>query len=272
MKVDLKAAGQRIKDIRRQHNYSMARFSKLVGNSSASTVNNWEKGNNLPKEDRLEKLAILGNTTVDWIRYGNFDGYVTRLLTQNKLNISLKDEQTQRLLETLKKKKITYLQDLEILTTANELFPNLFETTYQMKLPQKNSLVISEDLVTYRIEQDNHYRTDFLPKIDALFHESKRKKINDVLLFQLFDLLERTGNEQHLSYLIQIISIISEIVTNDIRYDDSNQSKIVDYSALINKLENHKKMSKNDSEKKFSQKKRTLLELLDALYKDHNDY
>ncbi|GGC79899.1 helix-turn-helix domain-containing protein [Enterococcus wangshanyuanii] len=271
MKIDLKAAGQRIKDIRCQHNYSMARFSKLVGNSSASTVNNWEKGNNLPKEERLEKLAILGNTTVNWIRYGSFEEYVVRLLSQNRLNGSLQKEQLQQLMQTLKKQKISYLQDLEILTIAHELFPNLFETTYQISRSQKNNLVISEDSMIYRIEQDDQYRTDFLPKIDALFHRSSQKQINDILLFQLFDLLERTEENQLLPSLTQIFSIIADIVTNDISYDNLHKEKIVNYSALSDKQTNQKKLSDKTIQKRFAQEKETLLALLDAFYIDHNE-
>lgn len=270
MKIDLKAAGQRIKDIRCQHNYSMARFSKLVGNSSASTVNNWEKGNNLPKEERLEKLAILGNTTVNWIRYGSFEEYVIRLLSQNKLKASLQKDQLQLLMQTLTKQKISYLQDLEILTTAHELFPELFETTYQIKLSQKNSLVISEDPMVYRIEQDHQYRTDFLPKIDALFHKSSQKQINDILIFQLFDLLERAEKNQLLPSLTQIFSIISDVVTNDIAYDDPHEAKIVDYSACTDKKTRQKKLPDKTIQKRFTQEKDTLLALLDAFYIDHN--
>ncbi|OJG98972.1 hypothetical protein RV18_GL002834 [Enterococcus termitis] len=269
LKIDLKAAGQRIKDIRCQHNYSMARFSKLVGNSSASTVNNWEKGNNLPKQERLEKLAILGNTTVEWIRYGTFDDYVARLLNQNNLKSALDENQFQQLINVLKKQKITYLQDLEILTIANDLFPNSFETTYQISLSPKSTLVISEDSVTYGIEQDEQYRQRFLPKIDSLFYNSDQKEINKMILFQLFDLLKRSETSVHFSLLSKIFSIISEIVTNDIAYK-IHESKIVDYSKDLDTHEHEKKLSNNAIQSKYIDAQQELTELLDTFFLANN--
>lgn len=110
LKIDLKATGNRIKEIRKQHNYSMAAFANLVGNSSASTVNNWEKGNNLPKQARLEKIAILGNTTADWLRYGDFNDYIKQLLAKASLKKELTEEQLEQLMADLKNKKSRILK------------------------------------------------------------------------------------------------------------------------------------------------------------------
>lgn len=167
MSVNLIAAGSRIKHIRKKHNYSMASFAKLVGNSSPSTVNNWEKGNNLPKKDRLEKIAILGNTSVDWIKYGDFKEYILQLLYAASPTLTISDDQLEVLLGRLQKRSITYEDDLQILTQAKELFPELFSHIYENPLPEPHAL-IAEGETQYTIEKDHNYRNELLPLIEVL--------------------------------------------------------------------------------------------------------
>ncbi|WP_348922716.1 helix-turn-helix domain-containing protein [Enterococcus rotai] len=273
MEINLKAVGLRIKQIRKQHNYSMARFANLVGNSSASTVNNWEKGNNLPKQDRLEKIAILGSTTADWIRYGDFENYVTQLLNEANLPHELSIEQLQQLILTLKKQKITYTQDLKILTTASNLFPVYFEKNYPFDLSKPHALLISEDSTTYSIEQNDRYRTGFLPMIEALLHDSDQKELNASVLFLVFDLLKRTESNNHFLSILPLFKMISDIVTNDITYRNKPIGKIVNYDDLTKKhtANKGKPLSGKIVLKKYSQTKKDLIDVLDAFYSEYNN-
>lgn len=271
MEIDLKAAGKRIKEIRGQHKYSMALFSNLVGNSSASTVNNWEKGNNLPKQERLKKIAILGNTTVDWIRYGDFEEYVKQLLSEANLKEELKEDQLNNLVQTLKNQKITYSQDLKILTTANELYPDLFETSYQSELSEKHASLISEDLTTYRIEQNDIYRTVFLPKMEDLLSISDEKEINASVLFIVFDLLKRTESSKNFLSVPQIFTMVSEILTNDIIYKNMPLSKAIDYTNFADETRKGTILSDKLVTKKYAQTKNELTYLLDTFYEEYND-
>ena len=273
MEINLKAVGLRIKQIRKQHNYSMARFANLVGNSSASTVNNWEKGNNLPKQDRLEKIAILGSTTADWIRYGDFENYVTQLLNEANLPHELSIEQLQQLILTLKKQKITYTQDLKILTTASNLFPVYFEKNYPFDLSKPHALLISEDSTTYSIEQNDRYRTGFLPMIEALLHDSDQKELNASVLFLVFDLLKRTESNNHFLSILPLFKMISDIVTNDITYRNKPIGKIVNYDDLTKKhtASKGKPLSGKIVLKKYSQTKKDLIDVLDAFYSEYNN-
>ena len=65
MKVDQQRVAKKIRKIRTDLGYSMAQFGELISNSHKTTVNNWERGINLPKEDKLKKIALLGKTTVE---------------------------------------------------------------------------------------------------------------------------------------------------------------------------------------------------------------
>ncbi|MCB5955600.1 helix-turn-helix domain-containing protein [Enterococcus sp. CWB-B31] len=176
MADNLIEVGNRIRGIRRKHNYSMASFAKLVGNSSASTVNNWEKGNNLPKTDRLEKIAILGNTTVEWIKFGDFKNYVENLLTASTPSLRISEEQLDQLINTLHARHISYGDDLKILTEARTVFPKLFEQVYPYQLSEAHSL-IAESEPEYHIESDSNYRKQLLPLIDKLSKEPQKMKL-----------------------------------------------------------------------------------------------
>lgn len=268
MEIDLIEAGKRVSQIRKKHKYSMARFATLIGNSSASTVNNWEKGNNLPKQERLEKIAILGNTTADWIRYGDFDTYVQQLLASATLTLTAK--QFEHLLKTLKKEKISYRQDLKILTTIHNLFPNIVEQRYQLDVSIPKELLISEDSTEYSIEKDNRYRSDFLPEIEELLQNSNKKTINEVVLFQLFDMLKRSESNAQFPLIIKIIAILSEILTNDIVYPSRSNSKIVNYTELVKKKPKGKPLTEKSVQKKYHDSKTELMHLLDEFYSEYD--
>ncbi|MHC5268208.1 helix-turn-helix domain-containing protein [Enterococcus sp. LJL98] len=128
MEINLSSAGQRIKQIREKHGYTMADLGKLVDANSPSTINNWEKGNNLPNKKRLEKIALLGGTSIEWIKYGEFSDYVSTL-TQNyeKKILNYYGESTlnnyrEALLDELYIEKITYEEDTKILLHAERIY------------------------------------------------------------------------------------------------------------------------------------------------------
>lgn len=65
--------GNRIRDIRLALGDTMEAFGERF-NTSKGTVNNWEKGRNLPNKSNLKKIAELGNTSVkDLIDYSLLD-------------------------------------------------------------------------------------------------------------------------------------------------------------------------------------------------------
>lgn len=60
-----KTIGTRIADIRKSLGLSMEEFGKRMDpKASKGAVSNWENGYNLPNNNRLKKIAELGNTTV----------------------------------------------------------------------------------------------------------------------------------------------------------------------------------------------------------------
>lgn len=68
--INKKQVGRRILAIRKRRNLTLIDFAKKIG-ASKSSVSDWEKGFRLPSEAVLNKIAIMGNTTVDKLLYGN---------------------------------------------------------------------------------------------------------------------------------------------------------------------------------------------------------
>lgn len=79
MDINAKSVGSRINDIRLSLGLSMEQFGKLF-NTSKGTVNNWEKGRNLPNKENLLKISNLGDTTIEYILHGTMDEYIDNLI------------------------------------------------------------------------------------------------------------------------------------------------------------------------------------------------
>ncbi|MHC5230090.1 helix-turn-helix domain-containing protein [Enterococcus sp. LJL99] len=213
MNIDLIASGHRIKSIRKQHSYTMMGFAGLLGISSASTINNWEKGNNLPKPERLEKIALLGNTTVEWIKYGEFKEYVIQLLKTVDQKKSLDENELLALITALDEKQLTYKNDLKILKCAKKMYPNFFKNSYSTHLPQ-NSAMLFEEFLEYTIEQNNYYRTIILPQIQQLLNNSKNKKENEKILVYLFSCLEIVDNKNQAKEFLKLLKKTLNLLKN----------------------------------------------------------
>lgn len=68
--INKKQVGRRIMTIRKRNYLTLIEFAKKIG-ASKSSVSDWEKGFRLPSEGILTKIAIMGNTTVDKLLYGD---------------------------------------------------------------------------------------------------------------------------------------------------------------------------------------------------------
>lgn len=136
MQVDKKRVGERICQIRQQNGYSMEQFGKQIGDAPRGSVNSWEKGVNLPNKERLEMIAVMGNTTVNELLYGSFSDYV-RDLIDTSLGIKISYHFTIPFAAQLQARGFTYGDDVAILRFAKGFFnannivtkrPSLFYT------------------------------------------------------------------------------------------------------------------------------------------------
>ena len=70
--INKKQVGRRILNIRRRNFLTLIEFAQKVG-ASKSSVSDWEQGFRLPPEAALNKIATIGNMSVDKLLYGNND-------------------------------------------------------------------------------------------------------------------------------------------------------------------------------------------------------
>lgn len=70
MKSNNYEVGKRIKNIRLQLGKTTADFGYLVGKASGSLVSRWERGVNLPNNERLKRIAEIGDMSVADLLFG----------------------------------------------------------------------------------------------------------------------------------------------------------------------------------------------------------
>ena len=68
--INKKQVGRRILAIRKRRDLTLIDFAKKIG-AGKSSVSDWEKGFRLPPEAVLTKIAIMGNTSIDKLLYGD---------------------------------------------------------------------------------------------------------------------------------------------------------------------------------------------------------
>lgn len=65
--------GKRIKSIRVSLGMDLASFGNSISpKASASIASRWERGINLPNNQRLKSIALLGNVSADYLLHGSF--------------------------------------------------------------------------------------------------------------------------------------------------------------------------------------------------------
>lgn len=68
-KIDNKAVGARIREIRLARGETLEEFGKLFGASKGS-AQGWEKGRNLPNKRRIKEISDTANISVQELLYG----------------------------------------------------------------------------------------------------------------------------------------------------------------------------------------------------------
>ena len=91
MKPNPVETGKRIKSIRSNFGMTMEQFADLIGNAQKGNINNWERGFSLPNKERLIKIAELSNKTIDWIKWGTLEEYITSYLIDRGYELYIKD-------------------------------------------------------------------------------------------------------------------------------------------------------------------------------------
>lgn len=82
--------GRRIKILRTKKGLTMEEFGELFNPpASKSIVSRWEKGQSIPNNERLSRIADLGSISVEYLLYGSLEEYTNNLI--DDLKKELKD-------------------------------------------------------------------------------------------------------------------------------------------------------------------------------------
>ncbi|MBT2731662.1 helix-turn-helix domain-containing protein [Carnobacterium sp. ISL-102] len=116
-----KAIGMRIKNIRLKLGMTTEKFAQAFQEQppSKGTISKWENGHYLPNNERLKRIAELGETTVDFILYGSLDGYARNLLKELEKELNEDDSITDEVAASI-------ISDIE-----GRLFPKYFPHDYK---------------------------------------------------------------------------------------------------------------------------------------------
>ena len=91
MKPNLSLTSERIRKIIESKGLTLERFGDLIGDTPISSVNNWLRGVSLPNKNRLLTIANIGNTSVDWIKWGTLEEYIASYLIDSGYELYIKD-------------------------------------------------------------------------------------------------------------------------------------------------------------------------------------
>ena len=90
MEINNVEVGKRINNIRLKNGLTMEIFGYRL-NTSKGTVNNWEKGRNLPNKENLKKIADIGNISVNELLHGDADIKLEELKNVAYKNLNKKE-------------------------------------------------------------------------------------------------------------------------------------------------------------------------------------
>ena len=81
--IDVKATGQRIRELRRAKGITARELSEFMGFTEPQAVYKWQRGDSLPTVDNLFALSRILGTTMEDILIGN-DEMSSRFLRESK--------------------------------------------------------------------------------------------------------------------------------------------------------------------------------------------
>ncbi|MDT1939622.1 MULTISPECIES: helix-turn-helix domain-containing protein [Carnobacterium] len=247
MKPNKKKVGERIRDIRTNLGYSMDEFGRLLGDSPRSSVNNWEKGVSLPKRDKLEKIALLGNMLTDQVLYGKADEYLFDLIKSN-LGVELSEGILEAIFESVPPEKRSY-DDLMWLAVAKYFIehgtygkvvgefiynsmlgiPGLYAGSYKNEFIEQAETFNKVEIMYYiyvDVEKNAMHITPFSPneknkKLFFTFPNYLEKKEEHKIFTTNFETVGLTLEESTIIYY-GIDEETLEVVVQTYRYDKVN--------------------------------------------------
>lgn len=251
MKPDAIEVGIRIKKIRTDLGYSMSQFGELISDSPKTTVNNWERGINLPKEDKMKKISLLGKVTTNELLYGTPEEFISTIIVEH-FHLQLNLLFLKQIIAFLEKQKIDLYDEMSIIEFVQGIVdsgslvekeskylsytPIVGSNNLYLASTMRNGEVIETAFFVYVEKEKN--RVHYLPYIFAenrneLFYNvpELNKQINIDYFTRQFQLLDIVLNQ---STIVYYGIKEKENTANIIEYRYNDQEKIFDIEKTVN--------------------------------------
>lgn len=188
-----KVVGERIRSIRKNLGLSMEDFAaKIDEKAKSGTVSNWETGKNLPNNERLKRIADLGNTNVNFLLHGS----TTEFLFNNLKNL-FPIEYTQLinvisgdwifyLSKKIDEKGISVFEIEKIKSIVNEHLPKIiddFEKYHEKMLSfiAKN-IERKKQCINYFMSANSSFDKTGIEKIEYIFENANLLSLEEKVL------------------------------------------------------------------------------------------
>ncbi len=213
--IDTKEVGKRIKSIRlnlSSKKVSLEEFGRLFDPvATKATVSKWERGQYLPNNERLFKIAEIGNVTTDYILFGKqLNGYGKRIEDLRKAE-KLTQEELGRILSPMKSEE-------EIAAIENEVYFPKYEELKQLAEKLNSTVHFIAFAISRR--QSVHSLTDYdvykkLDTTENLLQASDLKNDDlidsDMFFYQMNDIrLKQIDNPDYYNSVAKLITLINQ--------------------------------------------------------------
>lgn len=197
MTLNKKEISNRIKSIRLNLGLTMEEFGRKL-DTSKGAVNNWEKEKSLPNNERLKRIAELGEISVEELLYGNYEARIRNILMDQESNEDVA-QLVQWVIRGFENNGHRYPTKEEILNDYNDLVSviNDAREKNQSRITLATNLYKAEkDLMQY-LEDRNNF--DFIESVNKEIKSAVEqyniyfdKNISEVL--NEIDLINDTDN------------------------------------------------------------------------------
>lgn len=180
-----KNTGNIIKVIRKDLGLTMKEFGEQFSPvASDSIVSRWEKGKSLPNNQRLKKIAELGNVSVEYLLYGYTD------LQGNDMPLPRFFDYKHELLDTLslrkKERDLNYSVTLAKISNDDKEFYSLIRTTHVFNGSKLLELYFENnygefDLDNFAKKNESIFEDNFSVEKNTLPNKEQQVDINKVL-------------------------------------------------------------------------------------------
>ncbi|HBA5599862.1 TPA: helix-turn-helix domain-containing protein [Enterococcus faecium] len=148
MKPNPSEAGKRIKQLRLSCGFTMEELGRKIDNSPRATISNWERGTNLPNPQKLKLLSTITNSTIDWIKWGTLEEYITSYLIDIGYELYIKDfpEIPHKVFNDIQERysnTFSLNKDYELL---NPIIKNIFTKYYSKDFEDYRDIEVKPDL------------------------------------------------------------------------------------------------------------------------------